>query len=530
MCDLIRLVTGSSPEVVDLRRPFSNFQYLQNRHGDWHATHGLSRIFSQARRSMANTLVVELLPPKNEIADEVRELTSLASDYVDGGAWRLSFFRTPFSVSSDISRLPSNDLAGYAIVRKDCFGENCTSHVFESVFSKYDHIHNFVPGLTEYFVDCNGRRFSVHGIMYCQQNAANKACAQVALRSLLSSIFPNQPINYSILNSQAQVTEPGKGLTSVQIRRILDQFGVPYVDLDYDTDLGRSLVESVPYHRFIYTGMESGRGGLVGFEFSKDSDLDQTVPEPRPRHIIPFFGHTFNQDTWAPRASGAYFHVGQKTRYIPSDEWMSSFIGHDDNFGPNFCIPRKFIAPQQVKYVLSLLPAKLIGTPLSAEARAIDFLYNHLDQIDTNAKWGRRWKTHIQQQDTVARTLLMSRERYHAHLTHATDWEGHQENTKIASFLCNEILPEDFWMVELSLPDLYSANYSKIGELLFTLQPEGLRIDLAILRISEQYAIKLPSRSDLVSIPSCLKSHVPLYTHEVGLLDFQKTWTFSPTA
>ena len=54
-------------------------------------------------------------------------------------------------------------------------------------------------------------------------------------------------------------------------------------------------------------------------------------------------------------ADMAYFRVGESFGYIPSANWTSSFLGHDDNFGPCFCVPRLYISNDKVDYVAELL-------------------------------------------------------------------------------------------------------------------------------------------------------------------------------
>jgi hypothetical protein len=279
MCDVIRLAKGLSSEEINLHRPFSIFHFLENRfHGD--SLHSLHRIFSQLRRSKATRMVMEELPAVAEVADEISDLQGRLSNYVPGATVRLSFFRDA-------------EFVGYAIVRTD-LGQ---SHVFESVVPKYSHKHNFVPGQTEFSVRCGEKTYSIRGIMYCQQNQLNKVCAHVALRSLLVSALPQTPIYYSELNQIANVSELGKGLNSEQIRAIVQHYKIPFVDLDYEN----SEPSNAPYHRFIYAGMESGLGGLVGFQCTAG------------RHIIPFFVRASTQ-----RLGGQRLPTGSsKTPQLP---------------------------------------------------------------------------------------------------------------------------------------------------------------------------------------------------------------------
>jgi hypothetical protein len=50
----------------------------------------------------------------------------------------------------------------------------------------------------------------------------------------------------------------------------------------------------------LYGSVESGYPALVVFDAGNGNQ----------KHVIPIIGHTFNEDTWVPRADLAYFSVG----------------------------------------------------------------------------------------------------------------------------------------------------------------------------------------------------------------------------
>ena len=64
--------------------------------------------------------------------------------------------------------------------------------------------------------------------------------------------------------------------------------------------------DELPYQKFLYAGIESGGGALLGFKFGGPGAKGE-------KHLIPFFGHTFNKDIWVSNADPAYFHVGEQT-------------------------------------------------------------------------------------------------------------------------------------------------------------------------------------------------------------------------
>ncbi len=511
MC-FARLGRATHAELHNTSPPFSNFHFVDSLLPGQDES-AVRRLFSLARRvGTGQSLVLEDIEAAGAVADENAELTSLFPGYQCSGLKRLTFWRKPCGSLSDTAQFEDTDLLGYAILKQDTIpGRPTRWHIFESVFRKYAHEHNCVPGEASFTVSCGSREYQIPGVLYCQQNRLNKSCAQVALRSLLSRIFPEQDISYSNINRAAGTVgtraEPGEGLDTTQIRAVLDSYGIRYDDFDYIAAARLGNARVLPYSRVLYSGIENGLGGLLGFELSRSSASGE-------KHIIPFYGHTFNQDTWVPRASVAYFHVGDQTCYISSQEWTSSFIGHDDNFGSNFCVPRRFLEANQVKYVVALRPRNTEYGAILAEAIAVDCLYaarNTLPQLQNY--WVKRLVHHIDQQDVVLRTLYVHRDQYVAHLRECRDWGGDPERADILSLFSSH-LPENLWMAEVSIPELFPANYRKLGEIMLdacvpvypNTPSESL---LVVARFPGSYLINVGSAT-FAPLDSDLRSHVPL--------------------
>jgi hypothetical protein len=259
---------------------------------------------------------------------------------------------------------------------------------------------------------------------------------------------------------------PRQGLSVTHIRTIIEGFGLRYSDVDYSVaddaepeEIAKKekIRKDLPYQKYAYSGLESGGGALVGFRFTDSPS----------KHIIPIYGHTFNKDTWAPDANFAYFKIGLDAGYIPSESWTSSFIAHDDNFGPNFCIPRLYIKNENVDYVLEIFKPGIEYSGVLAEAIALQITYSLLGYLDEDINpWITRLKSWLPRR-IVFRAQAMSREVYINHLRSLIDWDGKSEDVEICDLLAQEI-PEMLWVVEVSTPHLFPANKRKIGELVFS--------------------------------------------------------------
>jgi hypothetical protein len=481
----------------------------------------IHRCFSLARSFGANTLVIENIPAAGIIEDENNEILDIYADYVCRGIQRLSFWRPSFKSSKGIVRRTDDDLIGYAMLKKDFVPNRRNEwHIFESVFKKYEHAHNCVPCPSSFKTQILDKEFSSKGILYCQQNALNKACAHVALRSLMSRLVPEGDVSYRQLNDIAVKVskvpyDPANGLNVECMQAVLEAFGIAYADLDYDkvSKADPNIRTDVPYQKYLYAGIESGCGGLLGFSMSGPKAKDE-------RHIIPFYGHTFNKDTWAPDANISYFNIGGNVGYIPSEMWTSSFIGHDDNFGPNFCIPRLYVKPEQAQYVVELKKSGAQYGGIIAEAQALQFLYSLNPNLTLKNKWLERLRIYSRPtvQRVVLRTICVSRADYLIHLKNMAGWEGNVEDPSFISTL-STLLPELLWVVEVSIPHLFPANERKLGEILLnaSLARDSSRaIDYKLFllaRFPAQYFLLKSVNQygpQFMTIPSRVVSHTPL--------------------
>lgn len=455
-----RMAAAESQEEFLLRPPFSFFDFIESRFGDCDS---IRRTFSLARSSAAETLIVEVIPPCGIIVEENQDIAGQFPDYANTGLLRLSFWSREVA-DGDVSSLTSDNLVGYAIFKHDQIIADCFDewHVFEAVFTKNAHQSYCVPRPQTYRITVAGFPFEIKGVLYCQQNGLNKACAQVAMRSLLSRLLPDGDISYrrinSIVSNVSSDYVPGDGLTVPRMRALLNALGLKFNDVDY-CQFDEQFRKELPFQKYAYAGLESGGGALVGFRFA-GIGLQQEA-----KHIIPIYGHTFDKDTWAPNADFSYFHIGEGVGYVPSESWTTSFLGHDDNFGPNFCIPRQYIECDKVDYVVEIFRPGICYGGMQAEALALNALYSLLPCVgNISNKWIARLMEWTVKQQVVFRAQAMSRDEYVVHLCGLFDWEGNAENPDLCKLLGQE-MPEYVWAVEVSTPQLFPANERKLGEI-----------------------------------------------------------------
>lgn len=520
-----RLVPHCGLRIEHFDAPFSSFECVNSLYAGNPAVH---RCMSLARSFSAQTMVVEEIAAAGHIADENDELAQAGYAFHGQQNIRLSFWTTPGIDEPSIKTLRDEDLIGFAILKYDHLSKTGEPdynrwHIFDAVFTKYKHEHNCIPNLGSYRVRVGDRTYTIQGVLYCQQNGLTKVCAHVALRSLLSRSPAGGKASYAQMNQIARGCagsyKLGDGLDVHHIRAILDSYGIKYKDVDYRAAarINRKVRYTHPYQKYLYAGIESGYGGLLGFKLEGPKTNGG-------KHIIPFFGHTFNKDTWVPDAQVAYFNIGKKMKYMPSEIWTSSFIGHDDNFGPNFCVPRLYVRAENVQYVVEIRKPGVEDSGVYAEALASRLLYSLCRHKHRELDGGSPWQKRLAEcaasgeQRLVLRTLVATRAQYLSHLLSVKDWEGQSEDPKILGTI-RKSAPTLLWIVEVSMPQLFPANERKLGEIVLDASCPITAASVAnfslfvLARLPGQYIVMsglVNGSPQFITVPSGLASHVDL--------------------
>ena len=451
-----RLETG-------IERDFSNFLFVDQHYG---SNLVLRRIFSLARKHKYHSLLTEEIRDADcaLLAAENTALAVRQSDFQRSEVHRISFFR------STTSQVPAqSDFIGYVIFKRDFFTGQPQPrvHVFESVMPPFRKAvdNNFIHCQRDYEINTSLGKFSVTGVLYAQQNGLTTVCAHVGLRTVLACVLPEGDITYERMNALAGIDHKNRrvgsgvgGLEPAAMESILNGLNLPFDKVVHEPSQQLNL--PTEYQRDLYGCIESGFPALVGFEL----DDPAGGATGGPRHAIPVFGHTFNEDTWMPQAQRAYF--GGTQSYFPSENWLSTFIVHDDNFGPYFCLPRHFLKRDKFRLQYGLKSCPTTFNAMQAEAIGFAFcnaIVNNRPRTGNN--WYDRFALFTRRGWLVLRTILAKKDTYLKHLAEMRAWDGASlEADMLQKF--RDYLPPMFWMVEASVPELFNSSRRKFGEVL----------------------------------------------------------------
>lgn len=459
-------------EVKSASRPFSFFNFYDERLGDCRP---MRKILTQARLSHVKSLVIEKIPLSDDIKYENQDLsvgTAKKRDSFKGSqVLRISFFRRRIRKTNpgDIKYCDNNDFIGYAIVKMDTFSKRKKDcRVYESVMTPNESDNSFIHSANTFEAKIYGHRFEVTGCVYAQQNAITNVCAHTALVTLLSSTQRDNTITSNMINKELGIdfskqTFEKEGLTADQITDVIKNHGMKYFGFK---EPPKNAGAAFRFERYLYSSVESGFVGLLGFELQTSRRLKK-----KPNHVVPVIGHTFEPNAWISDAEHSYFRIKRTIKYFPSYSWAASLIIHDDNFGSYYCLPLRYFDMEHIKiqFYVGTLPKNISSDPVAIEPIAHRFLaeiVGDLAKYDLRRiKWLQRLRDHAQDQEIVLRTLLIAKEEYLRFLKHDSDWSGRRLSEGSLSFFSKN-LPKQFWMTEISIPHLYAGNMRKLGEIL----------------------------------------------------------------
>ena len=427
-------------------------------------------------------MISEKLEPSAELVEEWEDIKAVCPDFKPRKAFRLSFFKAPFGEAAEISSDANGDFIGYAILTKDYF---CQSkfhwRIYESVLKPSGHENNCVRGIQKWCCCVNGIHFDLEGYLYAQQSGLTNRCGHVALRTVLSRYSIERVPSYREINDIVRRFRQKSGkspknthdITVREMMAVLKKLDVSCFDADFE--LKNVIDPPVPFQKYLYGSIESGYPAIVIFKTLSSGG----------HHAIPVFGHTFNEDSWVQRANSLYFTVGEETKYIPSESLVSMYIAHDDNWGPNYCIPRRYLHARRfcdklanepdfcqmqnecVMFVIGTMPKKVKLDAIRAETIGSDYLLTLLkDYPKKDNVWGNRLIDYAQQNLLVLRPILVNSEEYIKHLRKVRGWDYEKINEEVLEAIKPLLGQEKLWMIELSVPELFSANKRKVGEVL----------------------------------------------------------------
>lgn len=492
----------------------------------------------------------DISPTHKDIDDERLALNSYYGQDVEIVAFRFTFIAQELSSLEAISKLNDNDFLSTAIIinfKKPDDG-NWSSYLFNAIVtiprinnhSKFgtipllnNYLHIYKTFLCEVSIsDKEMFEFKITGTFFCQQNSITSVCANASLCMTINNmnlkdigIISPEHIN-KIIGIDHKGVRFGKhpekeGLTKEEIMTVLQKYGLSIVWKDFFEN------PNIEYNDYIYKYLESRCPVLLVFSTSGTS-----------LHIVPVLGHTLNSDMWRPEAEPAYLRQDSRLNYKSASAWTDHFIIHDDNFGMYFCLPvealKRVTLPKydpafRANFAVAVIPSGVTTSAWEAEWASVVIVKDKLYKLKTKILLD-PWSDRIISSDVavrpiVVRTFLVKKEDYAKSLDQK-DFEGNEFTEEDKTRLI-ENLPDRFWLSEITLPDLYTANKTKIIDFFYgcNFPPLGNTDDIFQRWIQIRFPYALLIR-DINGSPSTsimsVKSHYPVlrFDNEQDILDW----------
>ena len=504
----------TAEENLDCRTPFSFFFDLIEKY--WKALPNTSnklslhRLCTLARKQGANFVCVECALGRPDVQEEIDAVDDKAGGGGEAQAIAISFFSGEQSPSK-IEKVASDDALGTAVVinyKKKGELEYTFSYVYEAIMSpphKRDPagkrrglLNNYICRDSKFRRTIRGREFALTGFYYCQQNHFTHVCAHASLRMAMNTIDgAAAPLTAAAINKYLGVKDPEKGLQLGQTADMIEAHtGSPPIIKDCTT-----LPSKKDYISILASYIESGCIVLLVF----------TTGNPAEDHVVTVFGHTRNSDEWHPQALPGYSGA-PNAGFYPSSAWVDHFVIHDDNLGPYYTLSSRALEVDPnitASQIICIHPRKVDVSPHFAESLGAVVLEQNAPGWAKVHKGGRWFDFVTQPRTFVMRAILISRDRYFVHLSAAKAHDGTSLTQPEVDLFSS--LPDWFWMVEYSVPELFTGNRSKLGEILFSIDSTANLVD-AVLAIRAPDMIIVRNNTNAFSLhQSGMSAHSPIY-------------------
>lgn len=371
-------------------------------------------------------------------------------------------------------------------------------------------------------VSIDGQEFNIDkGNYFSQQNGITNCCAHAAIKTALRGYDDNiscDELNKVLIDSKKsnnvqiddellEISRMARGLTPHEMLTAIKDFSrksdnlpnlEPFLVTAHDLPI-TNFVET------IYRAIESKLPVILLLRIPDNLAKANSFSG----HAISLVGHTFNEHNWCAYGSG-YFSAEDSESYLSSYLWCDNYVVQDDNFGPAYHLPCNFLTEYYEygvtieKLGLNIASKKFIDNigpnyPLAAIIippanlqKITEKLYaveqiaaKHLvRQLNTFRKDGVLIMDKMQQdlfdryfyyifkykrtkpRIFITRTLLVSKEEYLESDVKNILSDHSVGKTKLIDVLDEDILPDFFWVTEISVPELYWINNRKIGEII----------------------------------------------------------------
>jgi len=497
------------PQFLDSSEGNSNFQLIEKL---WlsktRSNRPFHRICTLMRKLDSQSVIIENIDPGHDIVlKETTALNTYHENKIIYTIYRISFFNEKIKDDDELKtkRKDINLLSSIILINYKHEDKFINTYIYSSVictpFMKTPNgenvnlLNNYTSSSRKFTcsINCANEYFDfvIYGTYFVQQNTFTSVCAHACLCMTINNmkessdpIISPEDINI-VLGYDHKKNKVQGGLTKDEMVAFIENKGLA-VDQN-------AFIEGFPnsnFSEYSYRYMESKCPSMLIFTTSSNA-----------AHVVPIIGHTLNTDLWRPEAELAYSSQFGGTKYRTAAAWVDHFIIHDDNFGPNYCLPVDALSPypnlniptkkrKRIKKkaekkakknidlsfkaicALSVISKDIKALASKSEWASIALLEHFTKQLAAFSGDKEYWLEMLiksvlgtTSHPFVARTLLVSKDFYMQGLNE-TNFKKESFSVGDKKFLTDK-LPNKFWLTEITLPDIYTANKSKLADIIY---------------------------------------------------------------
>jgi len=500
----------------------------------------IRRIFSLMRLSQCKSILIEIQKSSksNNVCDTLncfscyhaslnscKEYISFISSINKGFkykvCYRVSFFKNILSSVDDIKYQNSLNFLGYCIIQSDVFedtNEYNRTYVTESAINyQFKDNRHVIYGLYPFNINIKGQSFRFLGNYFSQQNNITNCCANAAIKMVFRAYFPEltaSSINKALKIDNKIILCAHRGIYDIEICKVINKIFKQEVYLLNSFDCS-----DYDFIKTIYHAIESRLPVILVFRLTNKKS-----------HSVAIIGHTFNKHIWLAYSFKEYFSSKkEEIDYLSSFLWCDNFIISDDNLGPYYYIPIQML-PKKIKqygkfkffykkyidrifyknmhnmhkniekcegvraiityrkdmeffkfqvFSIEKTVAKLLHNYIE-KIRNIGTISKSLDEYDLFRKY---FLKYFKEKNLIYRTYILSKKEY---LDNIDEVAVPFDTKKLGN-----LLPDMFWITEISIPEVFWINQAKVGEIL---------VDPKIYNTSKRYSAMLIRLPNIMSI------------------------------
>lgn len=478
-------------EFSDVQDAFSDLAFnIPSTHGSLPRVCPLNQSLDHVKKLGCKTIVRQHDVQDPDFSAEYYAYYSRMFGKIDKYCHRFHFFSNSISPGEDVldfidrsSELDDNYL-GFVTIRPVR-----SSPVAATILRSLPDQH-FLLSRDKFDVHLAGKRFSVSGTPFMQQDNAVGACAQasiwMALRTMRkkegnSAFDPAQITGAATRFLVRGRTLPNReGLGADQMIEAIRFAGYSPHIMQFITE---SMLEGVElYHakRKIYTYVESEIPVVLG-----------VFPSPITGHAIVLIGHNWDENNYP-----LHFLDLNGLKIYHASEWVTNFIAHNDNTGPYITLSEtgtENYRLEQVRFAIPLLPSDVFMSGEEAEEVALSLLRNIFKTDNQETSPGAIHPQIKFKDGLVYRTYLVERHKFREWVTKNTDIHA-----EVKKYYRLKTLPKRIWVTEINLISQFNGaskgGLSRVGELI--IDPTGEPNDAPFLSIHLNISAIVESAND----------------------------------